>query len=119
MRGRGGQANGQTIGGGLGHGIGADVATRTGLVLDDHHAQRIAHAFGQRTRGDIERTARCVGHDEADGFLGLGEGGCKGRAGGEQREETVATIHCLSILAKKLFVVPRAKPSMQNSCASS
>ena len=78
----------------LGHRVGADVAAAAGAVLDDHGAQRVLHALGQHARGDVDRAAGRVGHDEADRprLREDGRGG-EGGGGGEAGEEEVSAFH--------------------------
>src|SRR2546429_5124343 len=37
------------------------------------HSQGVTHPLGQRARGDVQRTAGRIGHDQADGLLRQGK----------------------------------------------
>ena len=62
-------ANGVTIGRCLGHKIDAQVATSTGFVVDDDHAQAVFHSLGQGAGRDINGATWCVGHHQANGLV--------------------------------------------------
>ena len=75
------QPNGVVVPG-LGHGIGADVATRTHLVFDDHWlSQRFGQGLREGARRQVRRRAGWEAHDDLQRFRGPGGGGAGGLLG--------------------------------------
>ena len=90
----GGDEHGVAVRCGLGHLRGGDHAAGAALVVHDHRLfGLVTHRLAQRTRELVGGAARGKGHDEGDGFagvglgmgeLGQGRGGGQGQAGGQQ-----------------------------------
>ena len=70
MCGCGGDANDCPIWCCLGHHLCSDIAASTGSVFDDHRAQTVFDLLRQGACGDVNRTTRRIGHDQANGFCG-------------------------------------------------
>ena len=65
-------ANGVAIGFGAGNDFRANVATRTGFVVDDDGlTQDGTHGLGNLTRSRVCVAACCVGANPCDGFAGV------------------------------------------------
>ena len=45
----------------FGHQVSTQIAAGTGLVVDDHGAQRVLHALGQRAGDDVQRATMSSG----------------------------------------------------------
>ena len=71
---------GVAIGPSTGHALAAHIAASTGFVVDhDGLAQKFAQLGRDRTRQVVRTTPGWEGHDQLDGFAGIGLGPCRGR----------------------------------------
>jgi len=87
-----GHEQGVAVGRGAGDLSGREPAIGAGLVLDDHRlAHRVTQAIPQRARDQVNRAARRLGKNEADGLgrIGLLGGPPLGRRR-DQREQSKA-----------------------------